>query len=147
MSERPWDNLTKIQRDMAEYLQLGHPDTGENLTVVKACEYLNLARSTYYDWLKRNPEFTDYMDYLADTAVKANMGKYDRILDKMATNSDNEKIVLDAINVLYKRGGKFKNDVNLHATIDDNKSIGEKTLDELKRDLEKMNHSEAGSDT
>jgi ACT domain-containing protein len=133
---RQWD-LSSRQRELAELIQLGDPETGEHYTVVEACEKVGVARSTYYEWLKKD-EFVAYMDYLADMALKARIGKYDRILDRLATSSENEKTVLDAINILYKRIGKFKTDSNVNVNINDEKSISEKSLDELKRELEAL---------
>jgi ACT domain-containing protein len=141
VSTKPGSELTKLQRDMAELLQLGDPETGEHYSVVKACEKLGIARSTYYEWTKKE-SFVQYMDYLADMALKSRIGKYDRILDQLATNSKNEKIVIDAINTLLKRAGKFKNEVNLNANIEDSRSITELSTDELRRRLLERKHKE-----
>lgn len=127
---KQWD-LTKEQRQLAELLALGDPETGDSLTIVDACKRNGTSRSTYYEWLHRNEDFTEYMNYIADKAMMTRIAKYDRRLDDIImSDKTNENAVIKAISEAYKRSGKFKDNMQVDVNVGE-KTVSEKSDEEL----------------
>lgn len=131
---REWDNLTAKQRKVAELLALGDPETFETYTKMEVCELTGTPRSTLYEWLKKE-EFNNYVEYLCDQSVKHKLAAYDKQLDKLIFS---EKPSVKALELAYKRLGKLKEAIKLDATMQENKDISEKSLDELQAQIEEL---------
>ena len=59
---RPTNRTPKIEAKLEEAFSLGS-------TVVTACFHAGIPKSTYYDWVKADQEFSDRMEALKETTV------------------------------------------------------------------------------
>ena len=91
MAGRPTKRTPKIEAKLEEAFALG-------ATVVTACFHAGIPKSTYYDWVNGDQEFSDRMESLKETQVLAALGT-------VRDNIDDPKI---ATWLLEKKHPEFK---------------------------------------
>lgn len=138
---REW-NLTSQQKKVAEKIAIGDPETFAALPKTQICEETGVSRSTLYTWLK-NDEFTGFIEYVSDIYIRSKIPDVDKkLIDAVLNGKANSRL----IETFYKRTAKLRENVKLDATVEGNKSMSEKSNEDLAKEIATLRR-EAGLDT
>lgn len=120
MSRPRKHTLDATHKKIAQELVLKHITGKTEQQIASEC---GVERTTIWR-LKQKKEFNDYLQELSDEFIRASlplaMGKLANLLE-----SDNEKTVLKAIELVMKNQGRLKDVVESDVTVSDNRSTAE----------------------
>lgn len=102
--------LSAKQRALAE--AIANPEVAN--TIVAACEYAGVNRTSYYEWMRDCPEFVAHAEYLIDKYTDGQLGPIYKALCNKARAGN-----VPAIRLFFEVKGRLKKELDLNISTQD----------------------------